>query len=222
MTKKKKDNKQLAVIGILVGVIVLIVGVLLFNFVYKSNEPIIKQDQILIQKGDQTVLINENGLIEYRSDKGVFYETWSSDKTSAFFATMRAKAKAYLANPPSNIPEGAYKVYIYIDGELVEIYIDPDDEDLEEIFEEFDDSDDGEDLGDFFVDDDGSMGVPTATPAPTTTTTVSLGPSTPTPTSGAGSGGGTVQIPPDCDLYSELVTGRTVISNSICDVQQPE
>lgn len=204
--------------------LVAIAGVLLINKIFNESEDAIAPGQIQIKRGDKVVTVNENGLVEYKSDKGVFYETWTPSRTDAFFATMRAKARKYLANPPDVIPPNAYEVTLWIDGEIVVIYISGDDEDLsevlEEIFEEFEDSGDG-DLGDFFDEEEEDGGItPTLTvfsPTPTLPPGVTA---TPTPIGGSGGGGGTVQSVPDCDLYGSLVTQRTIISNTNCQIDQ--
>lgn len=211
MSKKSERRNKQYIIGAFVGVVVIVISVFLYNFVFVQKKPKISEDQIMIEKGSQTVIVNANGLVEYRSEDGVYTEKWSAEKTNGFFASMRAKARLFLANPvkPS---EGAYKVTLYIDGVIVEIYIDEDDEELVEIFEEFEN--DGGDDGDYFEDSTTPTPIRTITTAPILT----VGPGTPTPTPVVTSGGVTQQILPDCDLYGEYVTGRTVISNSICEI----
>lgn len=212
---------------IVVGVVfvILAIGLLFLLGVFGPAEETLKRDQIQIKRGDKIVTVNENGLVEYRSDKGVFYETWDPNKTSAFFSTIREQARAYLADPPKSRPENAYEVTLWIDGELVTIYIDADNEVINEVFEEFDDSAGGGDgdLSDYFDDEEEDFPTPTLAPGVSPTPTLPPGVSataTPIPNS-TGQGGSGQQSAVDCDLYNTQVTKRTVISNTICQTESP-
>ena len=208
---------------IFAGVVFVLIALVTF-FVIRSitkPEPTIRPDQIQVRRGDRVVTVNENGLVEYRSDEGVFYETWDPNRTSAFFTTIRAQAREYLANPPKEIPPNAFEVMLWIDGELVTIYIEGDDDLLEEVFEEFDESEGDGDLSDYFDTLTPTL-QPTLPPGVTATPTLPPGvTATPTPILGSGGGsGGGGQSPADCDLYNTQVTQRTVISNTICQTEE--
>jgi hypothetical protein len=223
--KSNKDiSKYFSLRNILIGAIVFLVAFLALVFVRKTLlkkdiAPITK-DQIMIQRGGNTVIVNRNGLIEYRSGDRVFYRNWDSDRISSFFDFMEEKARAYLANPPPGECAG-YKVTLYLDDELVEICVDEDDIDLGEILEELydyfgdDDDNDGDDgISDYFDDDDddGTTGVPTPTLPPGITPTA-----TPTPS-------GNEYSPEDnyppveasCATWSESIFGKAIISNTLC------
>lgn len=216
---KKKNNTLFTPIRVFIGFLVFsVIFALGIFFVGRSNEnDLISEGQIRIEKGGKIVTVNENGLVEYKSEKGIFYETWDNTKTLNFFDNMRARARAYLKKPTGS-KAGGYKVTLYLDGEIVIIYLD--DDDIDEIFDGFDDGGGGgDDIGDYFDDDGGGGGdgglIPTPTPS------AEGGGLTPTPTlSAGGGGGGGQQTPPDCDLYGSSVSERTVISNTICDIDE--
>lgn len=212
--------KPYNIIIFVIAIVLFIVGIIVLIQRSSSGEVgTISPNQIKIQKGEKIILIDSNGLIEYRTPDGVFYETWNSDQIQIFFDLMREKAKHYLENPvePS---ESGYYVTLYIDGKEVTVFI-PDDELLDELFEEFeegggDDTDLDDFVDDFFNGDDGGNGGETGT---TVTPTF-----TPTPTP-IQTGGGDIDEHEyglyNCTLYEQDVTGRTVISNTLC-VSPPE
>lgn len=216
LKKLYKNNPHIVVLFVSLFVIITALVFFLVRSLMVPDETI-STDQIQIKRGGKVVTVNENGLVEYRSDEGVFYETWDPSRTTAFFATIRAQAREYLANPPKEVGDDAYEVKLWIDGELVTIYIDGDDEILNEVFEEFEDGGGG-DLSEYF-DNVSTTPSPTlsqgaVTPTPTLPHGVS-----PTPTSFS-IGGGNEQSPVDCDLYDTQVTKRTVISNTICQTEE--
>lgn len=224
MARKKRqfDKKNVLLVGIL-AILGLIVGILLFGRYFGSSEAPITQDQIQLKKGNQIVIVNRNGLVEYRSEDGVFYENWDGDRVSSFFSSMEARAREYLNDPPANPPAGAYEVTLYIDGELVVIYIDLGDEEIDEIFEEFDNQGSGGDgdLSEYFSDEEGSGEETDSQSGTNPTPTSFFAPtSTPTPTPFYVGGGSGEQAPPDCDLFGSQVNQRTVISNTICNLDE--
>lgn len=200
---------------LLLGIILLVLVV----FTRSNTDALIAENQIQIKRGEKIITINENGLVEYKSDAGTFYETWDSQKTNSFFSNMRARAREYLENPTGPI-EGGYEVTLWIDGELVTFYISGDDEELGEVFEEFGDEE-GVDLSGYFEEDEDEDEDGQIFSSPTPTLLFGISPTlTPTITPGSNGDSGTEQLPPDCDLYGEYVTGRTVITNTLCQIEQ--
>lgn len=205
---------NIAITFVVISVVIILVLVFAQRFDSKTPGKI-TESQIMIQRGGKVVIIDESGLIEYRTKDGVFYETWDSLRIQSFFDNMRAKAREYLSAPTPELCNDGYTVTLYLDGNEVTICVAADDEDLNEIFEEFPDEEDGslDDIfDDFFGDDNGDSGVsPTLTSTPT-----------PTPTSTEGDGGHE-EIESglfDCTLYEQQVTGRTIISNTLCILEE--
>lgn len=218
LEKLYKENPNAVILVSVFGFMIFVIAIFLIRSLFAPQDEI-SEDQIQIRKGNQVVTVNENGLVEYRTDDGVFYETWDPSRTSAFFTSIREEARKYLANPPKEKPPNAYEVKLWIDGELVTIYLDEDTEVLNEVFEEFDDDSGDGDLSEYFTTDPSTTPTPTPKNFLTSTPTPTLPPgvtATPTPISVGGSGG---QSPADCDLYNSQVTQRTVISNTICQTE---
>lgn len=209
---------NIAIAFVVISVIVIFVVVIIENLSPKSSGKI-TESQIMIQRGEKVVIVNESGLVEYRTKDGVFYETWDSLRIQSFFDNMRAKAREYLSNPIPELCDGGYTVTLYLNGREVTICVAGDDEDLNEIFEEFPDEDDGslDDIfDDFFGDNNGdSRGSPTPTPTITLTPTP-----TPTPTGGSGGHEEVESGLFECNLYEQQVTGRTIISNTLCILEE--
>ncbi|QQS38920.1 hypothetical protein IPM62_06095 [Candidatus Woesebacteria bacterium] len=227
MSKKIKKILKQPKTGILISLGLFFVAVIIFVVMslLGKEKDVIEKGQIQITRGDRVVTVNENGLIEYRSEEGVFYETWDPSRTNAFFASMEAAARQYLEKTPGKKFENGYEIKLWLDGEIVTIYVSEDDEVvgeiIEEIFQEYDDGDDDDGIGDYFDqdedEDDEDDGDYTGNPTPTLPFGTTA---TPNPTiTGTQGGSKTVQTPPDCDLYGTLVTGRTVISNTICNIE---
>src|SRR3990167_7235511 len=82
-----------------IGVVLLVILVFILGFFLirsafsKKTPPPITEDQIKLQRGDDIIIVNKNGLVEYRSKDNVFYETWDSLRISSFFSVMEVKAK---------------------------------------------------------------------------------------------------------------------------------
>src|SRR4030042_4574519 len=205
-----------------IGVVLLVVLFIIFGFFLmkdsfkkKVTSPI-TEGQIKLQRGDDVIIVNKNGLVEYRSKNNVFYETWDSSRISSFFSIMEAKAKQKKAG------DCKYKATMYINHKLVEFCIDSSDSDIEEVYDEYDQVVGDGSISEYFpVDDgdgfeDGDLGNIEYFPTPTIQPTVF-----PTPTPGAG--GIQTNYPPvkaDCDTWSSLIVrNRAIISNTYCTVQ---
>lgn len=211
-------------VGTVIFVIVLIAAIIIGRKIFssKQNVPITK-DQIMIQKGGNTIIVNKDGLIEYRTSDDVFYRRWDAARISGFFDSMEAKARKYLKEGQTEKCPNCYAVTLYIDGKLVTIYVSEDDEELEEIFEEFETGDTGStgdnegDLSNFFNDDDG-FGTGDTTPVPTTSEEF-----TPTPPIFSGGGSEQTNYPPveaDCSTWSQDISQNAIISNTLCTVEE--
>ena len=65
-----------------IGVVLLVVLFIIFGFFLmkdsfkKKVPPPITEGQIKLQRGDDIIIVNKNGLVEYRSKDSVFYETF--------------------------------------------------------------------------------------------------------------------------------------------------
>lgn len=210
---------MLAVFGLLSVVIVL---VLVFRN-NKSDQVLINKDQIRMEKNGEIITVNENGLVEYRTEDTVTYKIWDSSKVSRFFDTVRNKARDYLENPRIDAIDCVY-VSLYLDGEFVTICFSEDDDVVQEAYEDFEGGDsDSITLSDLFDDDDEDSEdevVDDISDYFSVTPTPTRGP-TPTP------GGSTSepQLPPPlpikatCESWEEqIVGGRAIISNTLCSV----
>jgi hypothetical protein len=202
---------------ILLVVLVFILGFFLIKSTYTKKAPSpITEDQIELQRGDDIVIVNKNGLVEYRSKDNVFYETWDSSRITSFFSVMEAKAKQKQAG------DCKYKATMYINHKLVEFCIDSSDSDMKEVYNEYDQVIGNGSLGDFFPTvtstgpGDGDLGSIEYFPSPTVMITAF-----PTPTPGGG--GNQTNYPPvnaGCDTWSSLIVkNRAIISNTYCTVQ---
>lgn len=178
----------------------------------------ISPDQIKLQKGDKTVIVNENGVVEYYSESGIYYDYWDEGRTRSFFDHIRQKAREYLASPQAGEGNGGYYVTLYLDGKEVKIWVSDEDEIIEEVFlsDPSTDTGSGGSLDDYFDTyfNPSPTGVSfsvSPTSSPSGPGVVSAGDGT-TPVGGSG----TSQSPVNCSLYSAKVTGRTIISNALC------
>lgn len=211
------------VIALIVGTVALVGLIILVQRLVGPKTGTIRPDQIKIQKGEKIVIVNENGLIEYHSKSGVYYDTWDSFKVDDFFRSMREMARDYLADPSPATGGDCYYVTLYIDGEEVTFCVE-DSELLDEIYEEFPENGDGlgDLLDDYFGDGDGDgQGQDDSQDQD------DQGVATPTPTSTPDEGGDGIHDDFelglfDCSLYEQQVTGRTVISNTLCILEQEE
>jgi hypothetical protein len=114
-------------------IIISILTILVVVFVQRSRQKgpgKITEDQIMIQRGEKIVIVDESGLVEYRTADGVFYETWDSSRIRDFFESMQRKAREYLSNPTPEFCSDGYTVTLYLDGVEVTVCMAGDDEDL--------------------------------------------------------------------------------------------
>lgn len=179
-------------------------------------------ERIEISGQDKALVVNENGIVEFRSGDDVYYQTLSSDRISALFDYIRRKVK----NPNKNLnadDPNVYTVTVTIDGEQTVILIDINDQELQDILGDIDDGLPGDEtIGDYFDDQDGDGTIgdsgtgdqgasPTPTPAPSG---LPGGSPTPSPSYYLPPGGTTTDA--DCFDWGGQVTGRSVISNTVC------
>jgi len=204
--------------------LILLVGVVFFLFSNRKDggqEGQIKEGQIQITKGDEVIIINHNGLVEYKSKDRQYSETWDASQISSFFSLMEEKARNYLAKRTSGGDCG-YKVFMFLDKKLVMICLDSNDQDMTEIVEPIFIKYSDINLDDYFGNDDnpieyeeefsGNINFPT----PTIITYLS-----PTPTPYMSSGGNTNYAPiqADCESWSkDIVNNKAIISNTFCTV----
>jgi hypothetical protein len=211
---------------IILGAVLLLVAFIFWlGFKPTGQQASISEDQILIKKGDDVVLVNRDGLVEYRTkDGGVFYKTWDSDTVSDFFASMEEKARRYLENPTGPC-EGCYEVTLYLDGELVVIYAGADDEELNEVYEEFEEEGDDISLSEYFEDED-TNGTSEDGGDGDGSDSDGSDSSDPTPTQTPDDDGFSPEdnYPPvqaGCEDWSgDIVGGKAVISNTLCTIEE--
>jgi hypothetical protein len=224
--KKNKSTKLFGkplnlVIMLLVLGGALVVGAVVIRTLSGRKTERILESQIQILQGDNKITVNRSGLVEYSTPEGVFYEVWDSEKVDQFFSSMREKANA--ASPVQECGDG-YWLTLYIDGKETTVCIVGGDEELDSLFEEFSGEGSGEDsLSELFddsffggdEDEEGSQDEDLfgglASPSPT--------PSEISAEEGADVPPGGGAAVPDCTLWGQQITGRTVISNTICLVE---
>lgn len=216
--KKFQTPQNLRILLIGIGFL-LALGIIIFRWLSPEKVSTIGENQIKIQKGEKIVIVDKNGLVEYRTSEGVFYEVWDSAKISDFFALMEAKAREYLENPNTNACNIGYIVTLHLDGNEVEVCIEEDPL-LDELYQGFGGSPEDDSLSDIFDDlfaDEGAQGTPIpGTPTPTPTPLII---SAEEGTSGGSGGGGQPLVA--CDLAGQDVSSRTVISNILCAPDEP-
>ncbi len=218
---KKLSKPQNAIILFVVLGLAVVFVILIVQRLRPQGSGLVTEDQIRIQKGDKVIFVDKNGLVEYRSSQGVYYEVWDADRIQNFFASMEAKAREYLANPNPGACSAGYTVTLYVDGREQTVCFE-EDEVLDQVFEELEEGSDislSDLFDDIFEDGEGEEeGTgPTLTPTPLI---VSAGEGDEPPGGGGGSGTQIQEIL-DCSLYEEEVTNRTVISNTLCVVGGP-
>ena len=216
------DPKKIAVL--IAGFLLSIFLLSLFFRKEEGDKPQITKDQIQIVKGEEIITINQDGLVEYRSKDKVYYETWDTSQINSFFSIMEQKARDY---PSKKVSGGdcGYKVFMFVDGKLVTVCMDSDDEEINEyiepIFIKYSDIS----LSDYFNEDDdggneeddtfdGVIYFPTSTPGITRIPT-------PTPTTYSIYNINTNYAPveADCETWSgDIVKNRAIISNTYCTV----
>lgn len=206
-----------AIIALILLAIVIVGGAVVLT---RSGRGEGRIERVEISGQDKALVVNENGIVEFRSGDDVYYRTLSSDRIFALFDYIRKKVK----NPDKGLNAGdpnVFTVTVTIGGEQTTILIDINDQELQDILGDVDDGLPGDEtIGDYFDDTEDPGG---ATPTPTT----AAGGASPTPTPTGGSGGPTptpiYYLPPggttsdaDCFDWSGQVTGRNIISNTVC------
>ena len=223
---KRKLNEYLSstniVIGLLVFFLILIITVITGKYLLKNNEYApITEDQIMIQKGGNIIIVNKNGLIEYRSGDEVFYKHWDSTKISFFFERMDLLARDYIdkrliGECSTCTDDGCYSVTLYVDGKLVTICIN-EDIGIDEIFAGFEEDElDFGNLDEYFNDDEGDDDIMNS-PTPTVTYQFLASP-TPTNIFDDGSDSNYPPLEVGCEAWSQDIVNRAVISNTLCTV----
>jgi len=208
-----------AIVALIILGIVIVGGAVVLT---KSGRGDGRIERIEISGQDKSLVINENGIVEFRSGEDVYYQTLSSDRISALFDYIRRKIK----NPNKGLnadDPNVFTVTVTIDGEQTVIFIDINDQELQDILGDIDDGLPGDEtIGDYFDDQDGDgtigdsgIGGQVSSPTPTPVGGGSLGGSpTPSPSYNLPPGGTTTDA--DCFDWSGQVTGRSVISNTVC------
>lgn len=172
----------------------------------------------------RSITINENGLVEIRTEDGVIYQTLGSNQLSALFNYIQKKAESpqrLTASSPGNI----IAIVIVIDEREVTIYIDADDPEFQDILDTIlGDATGGELISDYFGEevpkgderdflDEGFFDTEVS---PTPTQAVGQ---SPTGTSSSPN----LYLPPgvidpggDCASWNDQIIGKAVISNTVC------
>lgn len=234
MAKKllqKKLKSYLTPQNILISIFGLISLIIVIVLLLRSSDlgkPPISEGQIRMEKNGEIITINENGLVEYRTEESVTYKIWDSGKVDKFFDAIRNKARDYLENPRDGT--NCVWVSLYLDGELVTICFSEDDDVVQEAYEEFEEEGDTTNISYLFDDEneDGDVQdvggdisdyfeiTPTPTPIPTSTS------------GGSGDTGETqfptpIPVKASCESWEEqIVGGRAIISNTLCSVTSDE
>lgn len=220
---KKILKSQKAVFALVI--VIFLLGILTITLILKPKDggPI-DEDQIMIQKGASTVIINKNGLIEYRSQNSVIYQTWDQARITSFFNNMQIKAQNYISSGSNPCPN-CYKVTMYLNGKLIEFYLEEDDELIMQITQDIQDDQESVNISDFFDDGQGdgedqseNSQQPNVTISPSPVPTSSQSQESqdneqPSPQN---------NYPPvevDCTTWSSDITQKAIISNTFCTSQ---
>ena len=219
-------NVVLAIVG--TAVLLFVIIGLVRRYASYTQAPI-SEDQIMLERDGEIIIVNKNGLIEHRKDDIVTYKLWSADRVSKFFDAIERKAREYLAATVKQTT-GCVFVTLYLDGQLVTVCINEDDEIIKSTFEEFQQPGSGDliSISDLFGNnnDNGQTNDSTSDDisdyfAEPTPTPVQSG-ATPTPTPQPSGDGGQVPLPvkADCLDWEENIVGtRAIISNTLCSIQ---
>lgn len=216
--KQLAQNKNMLIGSAIFVVLIVGLGMWYSSFqkqVAQQSAPI-TQNQIMIQRGKDTVIVNDNGLVEYRLESGTYFDTWDLDRVNSFFASLQDKARNLKNQTPPPVGTNYYTITLYVDGQLVIIYVEEGDETIDQVFS----GGPGGAGGGFNFDlGSGSSGgsktpSPTPTPVPTNPGTVSAGGGS----NSGGGGGSTTQDEFNCNLNSQTVANKTIISNTLCQI----
>ena len=206
------QKPQYAIFAFLALGLLIVLVIIIVQSLSPKNAGTISENQIKIQKGEKIVIVDKNGLVEYRTGDKVFYQVWDTAKISDFFTQMENLARKYLESPNLDICSVGYTVTLYLDGDEVTVCLE-EEEILDEIYQEFGEEDGGGEISELFEDllDDGLTPSPTSViPTPVPTTLIVSGEE-----GGSSSGGGSQQVF-ECDLFGLQINSRTVISNTVC------
>ncbi len=218
---------------ILITFIILIFLLLVFTN-RRSQVSQTKNEQVTIQVEDSEVTFYKGGLVEIKTRDGLFQKVWGEEKIRSIFQYAKAKVDA-----AKNVNQG-YLLIVTIDGNSTSVVVNQDDAVINSIINELNGGSGGGSGG------SGGSGNGNNYFQPTPTSSTSI--STPTPTQGGGGPGGCqfwklswciffpsptptpvtvnptptvyLQTVPDCDLYNQVVTNRTIISNTLCIINQ--
>ena len=206
LLKPKNALIALAILGV-----VIIGGTALLGQLGRGEGRI---EKVEISGQGKSLIINENGIVEFHSGDDVYYQTLSPDRISALFAYIRKKVKNPNKNLNANDPN-VFTVIVTIDGKTTTILIDINDQELQDILGLVEEGLPGEDsISQYFEDEEGVTPTPgpNATPPPTSAPGTQ-GP-TPTPSYGFPPGVDTTQT--QCSDWGSGVIGKAVISNTVC------
>lgn len=224
LIKRLRNNPLYLIITVFVLVLIVILGAIyLKNKNRASGSAQITQDQIELERGGDIVIINKNGLVEYRTKDKVFFETWDTSRMNSFFDLMQTRARQRVNKQATN--NCYYKVTMYLDGKLVTFCSDENDTEVKQVYDTYDEKIEPS-LSDLYSSNPGDNGgdnnqgdlsnivyFPTPTQAGVSAT----------PTPHQTSGGSQTNFPPvkaDCDTWSKsIVNSRAIISNTYCTVQ---
>jgi len=209
---KKLQKPQYAIFAFLALGLLIVLVIIIVQRLSPVKVGTISENQIKIQKGEKIVIVDKNGLVEYRTGDKVFYEVWEATKISDFFTQMEDLARKYLEAPNQDACNVGYTVTLYLDGDEITICLE-EEEILDEIYQEFGEDEGGGEISELFEDllEDGQTLSPTsAIPTPVPTTLIVSG------EEGGSSGGGGSQQVFECDLFGLQINSRTVISNTVC------
>ena len=204
------------VILILLGLAIIFLPVLVLKGFSKKPEDTIRQDQIKIQKGDSTVIISEDGSVEYITQDGTYYDSLDKQTVTSFFSSIRTLARKYLNKAPPKDTSNGYWITLWLDGEQVTIFVEGTNEEIQQIIEELTEGLADESLSDLFEE------IFSESPSSPTPGSFFLSPTptlfvfaTPTPPSGfnpVGSG----SIEEDCQAWQEQGLSSTIIFHTVC------
>ena len=124
LLKPKNALIALAILGV-----VIIGGTALLGQLGRGEGRI---EKVEISGQGKSLIINENGIVEFHSGDDVYYQTLSPDRISALFAYIRKKVKNPNKNLNANDPN-VFTVIVTIDGKTTTILIDINDQELQDI-----------------------------------------------------------------------------------------
>lgn len=231
MSNNKTYNKSIIYLFLF---IIIIVGLVFFVISLSnrgSNKNIDSIEKIQLDLDNTKVIFNNNGLVEIETEEGNYSLTLDNEKVKNIFTSLNN------SNKQQSIEDGV-SVTIIGENSTESFSLSKDDPAINNIINQVNES------GDTGGGNGGDGGNGQLFPTPTTSLIFPPGTyltRTPTPTPQSGSGcqfwkiswcvffpsptptplitptpTGTLQAPANCDLYGSQVTGRTVISNTLC------